>query len=112
MEEDMRIDVHHHFSIGDMSAINHRLDAIVQKIDALATKEDAMSLEMDALQLAVTRNTTLDGSIIDLLAGIAAQLMATAGDKAAALALAADLNAKSDALAAAITANTPAAPPA
>ena len=71
-----------------------------------------MSVEMDALQEAVTENTTLDDSIILLLNGIAAQIVDSAGDKTKAVALAAELKAKSAALQAAITANTPQAPPA
>ena len=65
---------------------------------------------MDALEVAVINNTTLDGSIIDLLNGIANQLLDIAGDKEKALELAAELNAKSEALAAAIKANTPVVP--
>ena len=69
-----------------------------------------MSVEMDTLTVAVTNNTALDESIIALLNGIAAQIADAAGDKVKALALAAELNAKSDALAAAIQANTPVEP--
>ena len=70
-----------------------------------------MSAEMDSLEVAVTNNTALDESIIALLNGIAAQIVDAAGDKKKALKLAAELNAKSDALAAAIQANTEVEPP-
>jgi hypothetical protein len=96
----------------DLSLVNTKLNAILRGLQASREREVTMSVEMDALQAAVTRNTTLDGSMIELLNGIAAQLLATAGDRAAALALAGELNAKSDALAAAVAANTPATPPA
>lgn len=107
----MKIEVHHYFH-GDHSDVNEKLDAILKLLRESKTREVVMSIEMDALAAAVQQNTNLDDSIISLLNGIAAQLTATAGDKAQALALAAELNAKSEALSAAITANTPAAPPA
>jgi hypothetical protein len=107
----MKMEVHHYFH-GDHSDVNEKLNAILNLLRESKTREVHMSAEMDALAAAVTENTTLDDSIINLLNGIAAQLTATAGDKAQALALAAELNAKSAALSAAITANTPAAPPA
>lgn len=92
----------------DLTLVNSKLNAILRGLTGSKQREVEMSVEMDALEAAVTRNTTLDGSIIELLNGIAAQLSATAGDRAKSLALAAELNAKSDALAAAAAANTPA----
>jgi hypothetical protein len=107
----MKIEVHHYFH-GGHSDVNEKLDAILKLLRESKTREVHMSAEMDTLAAAVQQNTSLDDSIISLLNGIAAQLTATAGDKAQALALAAELNAKSAALSAAITANTPQAPPA
>jgi hypothetical protein len=69
-----------------------------------------MSAEMDALVQSVTNENTVIDSAITLLAGLAAQITDTAGDKAATLALAKDVQAKADVLAAAVTANTPAVP--
>lgn len=66
--------------------------------------------ELDALTAEVTRNKDVDDSAVALINGIAAQLTAVAGDKAATLALADSLRASSDNLAAAVSANTPAAP--
>jgi hypothetical protein len=87
--------------------VDRKLDTILEILQEINTEVKIMSLEMDTLELAVINNTTLDGSIIDLLNGIANQILDIAGDKAKALELAAELNAKSEALAAAIKANTP-----
>ncbi len=67
------------------------------------------SPELDALSAQVTATDTVIDSAITLINGLAAQITATAGDKPAALALAAALKEKADALAAAVAANTPAA---
>jgi hypothetical protein len=87
--------------------VDRKLNTILEILQEINTEVKIMSLEMDTLELAVINNTTLDGSIIDLLNGIANQILDIAGDKAKALELAAELNAKSEALAAAIKANTP-----
>lgn len=92
----------------DARAINKKLDAILHLLHDSRKREIIMSVEMDALQAAVTKNTSLDDSIITLLNGLSAQILDAAGDKAKATALAAELTAKSAALQAAITANTPA----
>lgn len=101
----VRIDLH--IIEEGRAAVNEKLDAILKLLQDSKKREIDMSLEMDSLAVAVTNNTALDESIIALLNGIAAQIVDAAGDKAKALELAAELNAKSDALAAAIQANTP-----
>ena len=68
-----------------------------------------MSPEMQALQDAVTAEDNVIASAITLLNGLSGQIAATAGDKAASLALAADVAAQSTALSDAVVANTPAA---
>lgn len=68
-----------------------------------------MSQEMTDLQTAVTAEDTVIGAAVAAFAGIAQQITDAAGDRAASLALAADVNAQAAALAAAIPANTPAA---
>ena len=92
-------------------SIGWKLNAILELVREINIRSEDMSVEMDALELAVLNNTNLDGSIIELLNGIAAQVTDTAGDKEKALELAAELNAKSDALASAIKANTPTVEP-
>lgn len=68
-----------------------------------------MSAELDNLTVEVTEISTTVDSAIALLEGLSAQLLAIANDPAAINALAAELDAKSNALAAAVVANTPAA---
>jgi predicted PurR-regulated permease PerM len=74
--------------------------------------EEIMSEWMNTISAAVERNTALDESIITLLDSIVSKILDTAGDKEKALELAAELDNKSNALAAAILANTaPVEPP-
>ena len=63
------------------------------------------------LQAAVTAEDTVIDSAVALIQGLAAQVAALAPNQAAIDALAADIKAKSDGLAAAVAANTPAAKP-
>ena len=67
-----------------------------------------MSAEFDALVAQVTANTTVEGSAVVLINSIAAQLAANP-TPAQVSALSAQLKTSADALAAAITANTPSA---
>ena len=71
-----------------------------------------MSVAMDNLEAQVTANTSVENSALLLIQGIAAQLVAAGTDQTKLDALAANLKASGDALAAAVAANTPAAPPA
>lgn len=68
-----------------------------------------MSVELDALELEVSRNTEVDQSAITLLNGLAAQIEALKTDPVKLQALADNLRSSSDALAAAVVANTPVA---
>lgn len=69
-----------------------------------------MSQEMDALVAAVEANTTVDQSVITYLQGIAQQVQDAAGDRARSLTLAATIKSSTDAVTAALLANTPTAP--
>lgn len=71
-----------------------------------------MAGEFEALQAEVSRNTSVDESAIALLTNLADQIEALQNQPAALQALADSLRGSSDALAAAVVANTPAAPPA
>lgn len=100
-------------------AIQHRLDRVVledRKQDAmlatLITQGEIMSQQMDSLAAQVEQTLTVEQSAIVLIQGIAEQLADAAGDKQRSLELAAKLKTSADALAAAVTANTPASPPA
>lgn len=84
--------------------------SVHQKVDEILERLTTMSAALDALKAAVTNeNTTID-SAIALINGLAAQVAALPADSAAIAQLASDIKAKGDALAAAVVANTPAAP--
>jgi len=71
-----------------------------------------MDAAVAELQVEVDRNNTVDGSAVTLISGLADQIIAAANDPARVRALGATLKASTDSLAAAVAANTPAAPPA
>lgn len=66
-------------------------------------------MDLKALQDEVTRDRDVNQSAVTLITGLAAQLEAAKNDPAAIQALADELRSNSDALAGAVTANTPAA---
>lgn len=65
---------------------------------------------IDDLAAQVKANTDAEASAVQVIEGLAAQILQTAGDPAKVTALTAQLKASADALGAAIVANTPAAP--
>jgi len=69
-----------------------------------------MSKQLDEIAAATHRTETVIDSAIVLIQGFAAQIAALKDDPVALEALANEMNAKSDTLAAAVAANTPAAP--
>lgn len=101
--------VHIHANI-DAKRIITKLDTIIDMLKVSAEKETKMTVELDELTAAVEENTTLDNSVIQLVEGLAAQILALKDDPAKLAALSASLKASSAAVAAAIAANTPTAP--
>lgn len=90
--------------------LSHKLDRVlVGQHNAAHQQEQIMSTLAD-VQAKVTAEDTVIDSAIALLQGLAAQVAALTPDQAAIDALAADIGSKTDALAAAVAANTPAAP--
>lgn len=91
----------------------HRNQALIlQKLGVVIQKEIDMAGELDALKGEVSRNTDVDQSAIVLLNGLSAkiqELINNGSNPADLQALADSLKGSSDSLAAAITANTPAA---
>lgn len=69
-----------------------------------------MSQALDDLKAQVAANVSLEASAIQLIGSLADQIAAAANDPAALQQLTTDLKAEADKLAAALTANTPAAP--
>lgn len=106
----MRIDVHVHFE-PDTEVLS-RLDVVLEKLNLVIKKEDAMSKELDDLTAAVAAEDAVIDSAVTLINGIPALIAAAGTDPAKLKALSDDITAKSAALAAAVTANTPAAVPA
>jgi preprotein translocase subunit YajC len=88
------------------AAWKRRIEA---KLDALLREVQRMSKQMDDLAAAVKKNDDVVDSAVTLITGLAAQLLAAKDDPVAIEALANEVSAKADALAAAVTANTPAA---
>lgn len=90
-----------------------RIELVVNAINAvlptLVKGQTQMAGELDALTTQVAANTTVEQSAVTLIQGIAAQLAAAGTDPAKLAALSASLKTSADALAAAVTANTPAA---
>lgn len=69
-----------------------------------------MSVEMDRLEGSVRKMTDAADSAVAFIHGAAAQIRDAAGDRTKSLALADELDAKADGLAAAILDNTPVPP--
>jgi hypothetical protein len=88
-----------------------KLDTVIRLLRFIVRKEEMMAGELDALRVQVSRNAEVDASAIVLLRGIKAALDAAiaAGDPAALTELSNSLGASTDALAQAVTENTPAA---
>ena len=85
-------------------------DALGAKLEFLTRKETDMSAEVDNLRASVAHISQVGDSAMALINGLAEQLRNIATDPAAITALADELNAKADAIAADVVANTPAAP--
>jgi hypothetical protein len=105
--ETMDINIYHHNVA--LSEINNKLDVIFQMLKSILKKERQMSEQLDTLTGTVVETGSVIDSAITLLDGLSAQIAAIKDDPAAIQALADELTAKKDALAAAIVANTPAA---
>jgi uncharacterized protein YoxC len=80
------------------------------QIDAILSNQEKIMATLDDLQADVTAEDTVIDSAITLLKGLADALKAAGTDPAKLAALHTDITAKTDALAAAVAANTPAAP--
>ena len=98
----MRLDVHVFFhDVPDAS--------LVEALTKLSQQMEQVMADLTALTAEVERNTSVDQSAIALLTGLAAQIEALKTDPVALQTLADQMKGSSDALAAAVLANTPAA---
>lgn len=93
-----------------LDALGKKLDLALVQLNSLLKAEEKMSQELDTLKTQVEENITLEGSIVTLVNGLAAQIEANKTDPAALTDMATRLKASADIVAAAVTANTPAAP--
>jgi chromosome segregation ATPase len=104
------MDLHVYFhNVPDLGLLA-RLDQIDAKLASIQTQGAQAMADLTALTAEVERNTAVDQSAIALLTGLAAQIEALKTDPAALQTLADQLKGSSDALAAAVVANTPAQP--
>lgn len=88
-----------------------RTDIVIMiGVAAIIWKVWKMSAELDRVTAEVTETGTAIDSAIVLIEGLAAQIRDLADDPAALNALADELDSKSNALASAVAANTPATP--
>lgn len=101
----MRLDVYHH----DVPAAEI-LAALERKLDLILTNQETIMSALDDLTTQVSSNTTVIQSALTLINGIADRIKAAGTDSAALDALTASLKADDNALAAAVSANTPTAP--
>jgi hypothetical protein len=94
--------------------VHDKLDIIIRLLKLIIKGEQIMSAEFDALTAQVAEQKTVEDSAIALINGLAAQIKALgdAPTPAQLSALTASLNASATSLASAVSANTPAAPPA
>jgi chromosome segregation ATPase len=104
-------------SYGDWKHLNDKIDSILilftrieSSLAVLTMKQEQVMADLTALTAEVERNTAVDQSAIALLNGLAAQIEALKTDPVALQNLADTMRGSSDELAAAVAANTPAAP--
>ena len=97
--------------LGETRAINRRLDRLERGQFFELKMERQLMATLQDVQDAVTAEDTVIDSAVALIQGLAAQVAGLQPNQQAIDALAADIKGKSDALAAAVAANTPAAPP-
>ncbi len=101
----MRLDIYHHSDSGDLAH-----SEILCVLKRLEQKLETIVAHLDELTAKVSEVGTVMDSAIALIEGISAKLKEAGTDPVKLTALVADLDAKSDALAAAVLANTPAEP--
>src|SRR5690349_13322732 len=88
-----------------------RTDLILQRLADLHSQGEAMSAQLDRLKQEVAESKTVTESAIAMIGNLAQQIRDLKDDPAALEALANDLDSQQQALAAAVTENTPAENP-
>jgi len=93
------------------SLVLRKLRKISRKLDFILEWENDMTVQLENLTLEVAETKTVVDSAIVLITGLAARLQEIADDPVAIQALADELDAKSNELAAAVAANPVPVPP-
>jgi len=108
----LHIHHHHHHSFSARDEVLRRLDALRNENGLILDRQEIIMATMDDLKAAVTRNTSVDDSVLALLQGISQQLKdaQAANDPQAIADVIAQLDANTQKMTDAVTANTPAAP--
>lgn len=91
-----------------MDPVGQKLDRIINLLEKSKTREKRMAVDLSVLQAEVERNAAVDQSAIVLLTGLATKIEELKADPVALQAFVDSLRGSSDALAAAVAANTPA----
>lgn len=107
----MRHDHYHHFDIQTREEVLRRLDALLDQSGLILDRQEVIMATMEELKAAVSRNTDVDDSVLTMLQGISQQLKeAQAQNDPQAIAdVIAQLDANTQKMTDAVTANTPAA---
>lgn len=98
--------------ISILKKLDRKLDRILLLTRVSLQLELSMSKEVDDMAAEVAETNTVMASAVVLIEGIAARIAEAGVDATKLAALTAELDTKSQQLAAAVAANTPAAPPA
>lgn len=86
------------------------IELMLERLHQLIERIDTMSAALDSLTNAVHAEETVIDGAVTLLNGLSAEIISLKDDPAALTALAAEVNQKAQALADAVTANTPTPP--
>jgi hypothetical protein len=100
---------YHHHSPEARCEVMRRLEAMDDKTDLILERQETIMATIEELEAAVTRNTDVDESVLTLLAGISQQLKDAQGNPAKIAEVIAKLDANTQKMADAVTANTPSA---
>jgi hypothetical protein len=87
-----------------------KMDVVIVLLSSLVRQNGDIMAALDDLTAQVKANSDVEASAVVLIQGLATQIANNTSDPAALAALSTQLKTSADALAAAITANTPAAP--
>lgn len=94
----------------EFNTLDSKLDTVLYLLHQTLAKEKTMAADLTGLTTQVKANTDAEASAVLLLTQLSDMLHAAATDPAKVKALADQLKGSADALAAAVVANTPAAP--